>query len=97
MSEAEQIFRSAVASILLQGTGIIRRVNCRRLLQVDEEQWNSSYNPTFQGMREDQPGGAPAVAQRYRNVFRQVGHGEHTLTAYGQQLARELLGSPAGL
>lgn len=97
MTQAEQIFRSAAASMLLQGTGTVRRIDCRHLLQVDEEQWNSSYNPTFQGMREDQPGGAPVVAQRYRNVFRQVSHGEHTLTAYGRQLAMELLGSPEGL
>jgi hypothetical protein len=46
-------------------------------------------------MRADQPGGAPNVGQKYKNVFRQVSHGRHTLTEYGQRLAAQIASQPA--
>ncbi len=81
-----------VAAIVLQeGKEVFIRAEIRKRLGVEEEKWNASYNPTFQGMRLDQPGGAPNVNEKFRNVFRQVKHGEHTLTDYGKQLIHEFI------
>ncbi len=44
----------------------------------------ASYTAIFQGMRIDQPGGAPNVGVMFKGVFRQVRRGEHTLTDYGK-------------
>jgi hypothetical protein len=91
MTHAEQIFRSAAELALRRGDGTFSRLDCRELLNLDAYTWTASYSPAFQGMREDQPGGAPPVTRRYRNVFRRIRRGEYTLTEVGRELANELL------
>jgi hypothetical protein len=49
-----------------------------------------SYTAIFQGMREDQPGGAPQVPKQFKGVFRRIQHGRFTLTEVGRRRAREL-------
>lgn len=73
-----------------QNTPIFSRKAIRDELCISPEIWNASYSPTLQGMRSDHPGGAPAVAAKFKNVFKQVSHGKHTLTEYGKQLLAEL-------
>ncbi|MBA3867676.1 MAG: hypothetical protein H0X30_00830 [Anaerolineae bacterium] len=87
----EHIMQGVAALVLQEGREVFTRAEIRKHLSIEEGKWNASYNPTFQGMRLDQPGGAPNVNQRFRNVFRQVKHGEHTLTEYGKQLIQEFI------
>jgi hypothetical protein len=81
----EQILQ-AVAELTADNiSAVFSREQIRQQAGVSREDWHASYSPTFQGMRSDQPGGAPQVAERYRNIFRRVAHGKHTLTEYGIQ------------
>ena len=64
------------------------REEVRRHAGVEREEWVASWSPIFQGMREDQPGGAPQVSARFGGVFRRIRHGVHTLTEHGQSLVR---------
>ena len=78
-----------VANLTRHGKEVFTRQDVRLELGVDSHDWNQSYNPTFQGMRVDQPGGAPDVGERFKGVFRRVAHGKYKLTEYGQQLVGE--------
>jgi hypothetical protein len=68
------------------------REEIRHQMGVDRDKWVASYSPIFQGMRSDHPGGAPKVAEKYRNVFRTVSHGKHVLTDDGRRLVMRLAG-----
>ena len=52
---------------------------------------NYHMGSSFQGMRADQPGGAPKVQQRLQKVFRRVRQGHFVLSDYGIQLMRETI------
>jgi hypothetical protein len=47
---------------------------------------SGSFGPIFQGMRSDQPGGAPPVPPKYKNTLVQVSRGKYRLSANGQSL-----------
>ena len=85
MTHAEEIM-NAVASLTKKGHTEFRRVDVRDELDIPSHKWNASYNPTFQGMRIDQPGGAPEVGSKFKGVFRRVNHGIYVLTEYGKKL-----------
>ena len=89
MTHAEQILRAAVAIGRKSPSGTFTRDEVRRHLSLSRSTWMSGYTAVFQGMRIDQPGGAPAVAQSISVVFQQVGHGTYQLTGYGKQLAKQ--------
>jgi hypothetical protein len=91
-THAEQIMRAAAALVVQEGKEIFTRADIRDRVGVDRDTWISSYTPIFQGMRADQPGGAPPVGARYKGVFRKVEHGKHTLTPYGRELLRDFAG-----
>lgn len=91
MTIPEHIMQGVAAIVLQEGKQVFTRAEIRKHLGVEEEKWNASYNPTFQGMRVDQAGGAPNVNEKFRNIFRQVKHGEHTLTEYGEQIIQEFI------
>jgi hypothetical protein len=88
----EHIMQGVAVLVMEQNKNVFSREEIREVLNVDREIWNASYNPTFQGMRSDQPGGAPNVGEKYKNVFRQIEHGKHKLTDYGKQLLEEFGG-----
>jgi len=79
----EQILQAVAVLTAGNPNAVFTREQIRQQAGVSREAWHASYSPTFQGMRSDQPGGAPQVAERYRNVFRRVARGQHTLTDYG--------------
>ncbi len=89
MAHSEEIMRAVAELVRQTGRITFSREEIRQRIGVPREEWDASYSPTFQGMRIDQPGGAPQVGERFRNVFRQVRHGEHSLTEYGKQLLNE--------
>jgi hypothetical protein len=76
----------AVGQLVAQGQGVFTKLEIREILQVEGAKFNAVYGPCFQGMRTDQPGGAPKVRKEFKGVFRQVQHGVFCLTEYGQQL-----------
>ncbi len=86
MTRAEEILQAVSTLVKEHGKEVFSRKDIRALIGLDPDTWLSSYTAIFQGMRVDQPGGAPPVGKRYKGVFRQVGHGKHTLTEYGKQL-----------
>jgi hypothetical protein len=80
----------AVANLTCQDRHIVfTRQEVRDHLGIDSKTWLQSYTPIFQGMRADQPGGAPGVRTPYKNVFRRIDHGRYVLTDVGEQRARE--------
>jgi len=86
MTNAETILEAVRRIVTLNEQREFTRDQIRRKAEVSREKWVASYSPIFQGMREDQPGGAPDVGPKYRNIFRRVRHGVHTLTEYGKQV-----------
>lgn len=89
MTHAEQILH-AVADLVLAGQSTFARKDVRDRIGVSQDEWMSGYTAIFQAMRADHPGGAPSIVERFRGVFRQVGHGEYMLTDKGQRIVREL-------
>ncbi|MFQ5752800.1 MAG: hypothetical protein ACE5HI_12460 [bacterium] len=86
MTHAETIMQAVAVLVKRQGRNEFTREEIREQIGVSRDEWMASYTAIFQGMRADQPGGAPDVGAGFKNVFRQVEHGTHTLTDYGRQL-----------
>jgi hypothetical protein len=89
MTHAEMIL-SAVNEFRKQGKTSFTREDIRASLGINSVEWSTSFSPIFQGMRTDQPGGAPAVGKRFRNVFRKVSRGVYVLTDFGKTLVSEI-------
>jgi hypothetical protein len=89
MTHAEEIMQAVTTLVQREEKSILTREEIRHQIGVSRDDWMLGYTAIFQGMRADQPGGAPKVGARFRGVFRQVEHGKHTLTDYGWQLLRE--------
>jgi hypothetical protein len=81
-----KIMRAVAILVLQDGNQEFSREEIRQTIGVDRQKWNYSYTPTFQGMRVDQPGGAPDVRAKFKGVFRRVERGRYTLTEYGKRL-----------
>jgi len=88
MTHAQKIF-SAVNEFQRQGKSSFTREDIRDSLGINSEEWAASYSPVFQGMRVDQPGGAPAVGEQFRNVFKRIKRGVYILTEHGRALIEE--------
>jgi hypothetical protein len=89
MINAERILKSVTKLVKDEGKTIFTREEVYE--NIDPELFSrGSYDPVFQGMRIDQPGGAPTPREEYRNVFEQVSHSKYRLTTYGQRLIDEL-------
>lgn len=86
MTRAEQIFRAVTSLTQLQVQKEFSRLDVRRQLRVDSDTWLNGYTAIFQGMRADHPGGAPAVGEKFTDVFQRVGHGRYVLTERGRRL-----------
>lgn len=87
---AERILLGAAHLAGRSGSGRFSRVDVRDHLGIDPDVWHRSYNPIFQGMREDHPGGAPRVGERYGRVFRRVERASYELSAKGRTLVQQL-------
>jgi hypothetical protein len=88
MTHAEQIIR-AVASLVHDGADTFSRREVRDRIGVSHDTWMLGYTAVFQGMRVDHPGGAPSVADRFKNVFQQVSHGSYKLTRRGKEVIKQ--------
>jgi len=88
LTHAEKILVAVNRLVFLQGITEFSRDDIRRALGLNMEDWMSGYTSIFQAMREDEPGGAPPIDKKYRGVFRQVKHGVHALTPYGNTLVQ---------
>ena len=73
----------ASGTLVKAGNQTFTRDEVRRYLQLSPKEWLNGYTAIFQGMRIDQPGGAPEVPKKYRGVFRRVRRGIYALTPYG--------------
>ncbi len=82
---AEQIMR-AVHQLETRGKKIFERKDIRDELGISQDQMQASYSPIFQGMRVDQPGGAPNVGQKYEGIFIRIEYGKFKLTEKGLKL-----------
>jgi hypothetical protein len=83
-----QILR-AVKALVQRGARTFSRNDVRLQLGLDSHEWLYGYTAIFQAMREDQPGGAPNIPDRYRGVFRRIERGVFQLTLYGVPLLEE--------
>ncbi len=84
MTHAEAILRAA-AMLDASGRKELSRKAIRDQLGLTQEEWMRGYTAIFQGMREDQPGGAPSVPRQFRGVFRRTERGRFVLTDVGRR------------
>jgi hypothetical protein len=84
--------KPTIAECILAAIGVLvgadaektfSREEVRRAAGVGKASWERSWNPTFQGMRSDHPGGAPKQAAKNRGVIRRVKRGSYVLTEAG--------------
>jgi hypothetical protein len=92
MTQAEEILQAVSILIKEKGRKTFTRLDIRRQINPDKKQWENNYSPTFQGMRDDGPGGARDVGKEFRGIFQQVKHGVHTLTEYGKEVIEKYRG-----
>jgi tetratricopeptide (TPR) repeat protein len=90
LTHAEKILLALNRIVFLEGRVEFSRDDVRRTLGLSVEDWMSGYTAVFQAMREDQPGGAPHINEKYRSLLRKVRHGVHALTRQGHQVVRDI-------
>lgn len=93
MTHAEEIIE-AVAALVGQGKDPFTRREVRDEIKVGQHEWLYCYTAIFQGMRIDQPGGAPEVGKKFREVFQRVERGKYTLTDHGKRLINQCRSTP---
>ncbi|MCH8871325.1 hypothetical protein IH824_00875 [candidate division KSB1 bacterium] len=69
MTHSETIMQAVATVVKGEGRNIFTREEIREKIGVSRDEWMSSYTAIFQGMRLDQPGGAPNVGAEFKNVF----------------------------
>ncbi len=105
MASAQEIMKAVAALVKQDGKDVFSREDVRRRLGVDRQTWEYSYTGIFQLMRSDgvfkikygtarprKAGNANnnlKVGPKFKDVFRRVEHGRHTLTEYGRRLIEE--------
>ncbi len=105
MASAEEIIRAVAILVKQEGREMFSREDIRRQLGVDRQTWERSYTGIFQMMRSDgmfkqkygtarprrldTSGHTLKVGPRFRDVFRRIEHGRHTLTEHGLRLIDE--------
>ena len=72
MTHAEEIMRAVAAIVNQDDRVVFTRQQIREQIGIDQDTWMSGYTAIFQGMRADQPGGAPNVESKLKGVFRRV-------------------------
>ena len=88
MTQAEEILQAVSVLIKEKGKKTFTRLDIRRQINPDKKRWKNNYDPTFQGMRADGPGGARNVGKEFQDIFQRVKYGVHTLTKYGKELIK---------
>jgi hypothetical protein len=89
MTRAEEIMQAVATLVWHEGKSTFTRDEVRRRIGVGRDGWRSSYTAIFQGMRSDQPGGAPRVRAELRGAFQRVERGRYTLTDRGRNLLQK--------
>ncbi len=84
-TNASRILRAATDLAGADRKGTFSRKAVREHLGLSSRQWQSGYTAIFQGMRDDHPGGAPAVGALYSGVFHRVGPGTYALSDKGRR------------
>ena len=85
MTHAEEIMQ-AIKTLVGQEKRVFSRKDVRDQIGVDHDTWMAGYTAIFQGMRVDQPGGAPKVESRFKGVLERVERGQYRLTDRGKLL-----------
>lgn len=88
MTQSEEIIR-AVAELAKQGRTEFSRKEIRNQIGIGSKKWKNSYSPTFQGMRDDHPGGAPKVAKQFADVLHRVRYGRYIFSPKGKRLIKK--------
>ncbi|MDQ2902704.1 MAG: hypothetical protein ABI456_11160 [Ktedonobacteraceae bacterium] len=105
MASAQEIMQAVAALVKQEGKEVFSREDVRLKLGVDRQMWEYRYTGIFQLMRSDglfkvkygtprprkatNSSGELKVGARYKDVFRRVEHGKHTLTEHGRQLIED--------
>ena len=66
------------------------RSEIKKIIGGTRQYRRNHIDPTIQGMREDEPGGANNVGLRYKGALRRVSYGIYQLTPKGKALIQEL-------
>jgi hypothetical protein len=106
VATAEEIMRAVAILVKQEGKEIFSREDIRRQLGVDRQTWERSYTGIFQMMRSDSVSKIKygtarprkvdnadhplKVGPRFKDVFRRIEHGRHTLTEHGRRLVEEV-------
>jgi len=90
LTHAEKILVAANRIVFIEGKREFSRDDIRRGLGISMEEWMSAYASSFQAMCVDEPGGAPPIGKKYRDVFRMVRPEVHTLTAHGCKVVQKI-------
>ncbi len=90
MTHTEQIMQAVADLVYQDHKTVFSRKEVRDRIGVSHAEWMAGYTAIFQGMRKDQPGGAPLVASRFQGIFHRIMRGRYALTDYGKRVA-ELL------
>lgn len=85
-THAERILRAA-AALVGRGSTTFSRNAVRKALGLGAPQWQSGFNSIFQAMRDDQPGGAPSIANDFVGTLHRADRGSYELTRRGRALA----------
>lgn len=89
MTHPEQIMKAVATLVIKQGLRTFSRQEVRDCIGVGADEWLNGYTAIFQAMRDDHPGGAPNINNKFKDVFHRVSHGVYELTPYGQKLLKE--------
>ena len=89
LTHPEQIV-CALAHLVQAEDDEFSRNDVRQQLGLDRKRWSASYSPTFQAMRSDHPGGAPAFGEVFENLFEHTAYGRYKLTEKGWSFTRRL-------
>ena len=91
MSHAQEILE-AVAKIIKQKgeRAVFTRNQVRKTIGLDRDEWLQGYTAIFQAMREDHPGRAPVIGEKYKGVFKRIAYGKYVLTQKGKKVLKGL-------
>lgn len=89
MTISARILKSIAKLVIDEGKTTFTRAEVYKNIN-SQVFYRPSYDPIFQGMRIDQPGGAPKVSEKHQNTLERVAHGKYKLTPYGQQLIEKI-------
>jgi len=91
MTHAEEILYAAAILVRKKGRSTFTRKEVRDQIGLKHGDWMAGYTAIFQGMRIDQPGRDPLVAEKYVGVFKRLERGVYCLTPHGRSLVDKII------